>query len=109
LKTTYNSDIQFNSSGNPHIIAIPRNIMVSISTAVHEVRSHSAGNTDDESSAKKKGDYDALAECEIESEDYWDRDEDDTEIIDDAQDALDQEMDLLVEAALWHKRQSPIC
>jgi hypothetical protein len=107
--TTYNSDIQFNSSGNPHIIAIPRNIVISISTAVHKIRSNSAGNTDDESGAKEKGDYDALAECKIESEDYWDRNEDDAEIIDDAQDALDQEVDLLVEAALWHKRQSPIC
>jgi hypothetical protein len=83
--------------------------VISIGTAVHEVCSHSTGNTDDESSAKEKGDYDALAEREIESEDYRDRNEDDAEIIDDAKGALGQEMDFLVEAALWHKRQSPIC
>jgi hypothetical protein len=83
--------------------------VIPISTAVQKVRSRGAGNTDDESGAKEKGDYDALAECEIESEDYWDRDEDDAEIIDDVEGALDQQMNLLVEAALWHKRQGPVC
>ena len=58
--------------------------MIPIGTTIHKVCSCSAGNTNDESGAEEEGDYDALAECEIESEDYWDRDEDDTEIIDDA-------------------------
>jgi hypothetical protein len=83
--------------------------VISISTAVHKVRSRSAGNTNDESGAKEKSDYNALAECEIESEDYWNGNEDDAEIKDNVEDALDQEMDLLVETALWHKRQGPIC
>jgi hypothetical protein len=83
--------------------------MISISTTIHEVRSCSASNTDDEPGAEEEGDNDALAEGEIESEDNWDRDEDNAKIIDDIHGALDQEMDLLIEAVLWHKGQGPIC
>jgi hypothetical protein len=108
-ESTYNSNIQFNGSCDPYRIAIPRNIMIPIGTTIHKVCSCSAGNTNDESGAEEEGDYDALPEGEVESEDYWDRDEDNAKIIHDVHDALDQEMDLLVEAVLWNKRQGPVC
>ncbi len=83
--------------------------MIAIGATIHKVRSCSASHTDTEPGAKEKSDYYALAEGEIESEDYWDRDEDNTKIIENIHDALNQEVDLLVEAVLWHKRQGPIC
>lgn len=108
-RSTYNSNIQFNGSCYPYRIAIPRNIVIAIGATIHKVRSCSASYTDTEPGAKEKSDYYALAEGEIESKDYWDGDEDNAEIIDGIHDPLDQEMNILVEAALWHKRQGPIC
>jgi hypothetical protein len=50
-----------------------------------------------------------LPEWEIEAQNYRDGNKDDAEIIEDIEGALDYEMDPLVDAALWHERQSPIC
>lgn len=84
--------------------------MIAISNTVHKVRSRRAGKTDDKSGGEENGDYDALAERQIfESEDDWDGDKDNREIIEDVQAALDHEMHLLIETALRHERQGPIC
>jgi hypothetical protein len=84
--------------------------VIAISNTVHKVRPRRASKTNDKSGGEEKGDYDALAECDIfKSEDDRDGNKDDTEIIHDVQGALDHEMDLLIETALGYKRQGPVC
>jgi hypothetical protein len=83
--------------------------VISVCEAVEIISPYNTRKADDESATEEKSDKDALAEGKLEFQDDRDGDHDHEEVGNDVDDALEQEMRLLINTLLGYQREGPVC